>query len=69
MTLPVVLFVCTQSSSVLCTVMLVGAGVDICICGIIVVMWLDVRMCPFRCLDLVLYLFPGVTLKVITSYG
>ena len=69
MTSPVVLFVCTQSSPVMCTAVLVGAGANIFIGGGIVATWLDMILYPFRRLALVLYLCTSGTLNVIPSYG
>ena len=61
-----VLFVCTQSSTILCTVY---AGNDIggCLGNVIVATWLAMRLCNFSCLDLLLYLCAIGTLHVLPS--
>ena len=50
----VVLFVCSQSYPVLCTVY-EGNNVGVCMGSGIFTMWLAMRLCTFSCLDLVLY--------------
>ena len=65
LTLPVVLFMCTHSSPVLCTFMLVGVGIAILLGLGTVVTRLDMQLCPCRRLDLVLYMCTIGTLKVI----
>ena len=66
---PVVLFVCTQFSSVLCNVVLVGDEIGSCLGRIIFATWLAMLLCPLRRLDLVLYLCKSGTLHVLPSYG
>ena len=68
-TSPVVLFVCTQSYPVFCTIVLVGTGVGNFLGSGIFVMRLVMILLTFRRLDLVLYLFTSGNLKVLTSYG
>ena len=64
----VVLFVCSQSYPVLCTVY-EGNNVGVCMGSGIFTMWLAMRLCTFSCLDLVLYVCTSWTLHVIPSYG
>ena len=54
-TSPVVLFVCAQSSHVLCTVHL-GDDVGGCMSGGIFAMWFAMRLWPISQLSLVLYI-------------
>ena len=61
-TSPVVLFVCTQSSTKLYIVVLVGGWVGIFLGSGIVVTWLDMKLFPFRRLVLVLYICTSETL-------
>ena len=67
-TSPVVLFVCAKSSPVMCT-MYLGNAVGSCLGDGIVAMWLAMRLWPFSCLDLVLYLCNSETLHLLPSYG
>ena len=63
-TSPVVLFVCAKSYPVLCT-MYLGNDVGGCLCGGIVATWLAMRLWPFSCLELVLYLCTSGTLQLL----
>ena len=64
-TSPVALFVSIQYSPVWCNIVLVGAGVGICLGGAILVIWLEIILWTFRRLNLVLYLFKSGTLHVL----
>ena len=63
-TSPVALFVSIQYSPVWCNIVLVGAGVGICLGGAILVIWLEIILWTFRRLELVLYLCNSWTLMV-----
>ena len=65
---PLVLFVCDQSSPVLCTVYF-GDYFGGCLGSVIISTWLAIRLLTFKCLALVLYLCTIGTLHVIPSYG
>ena len=63
------LFVCTQSYPVLFTLLLVCAGVVICLGGGIFSTWFAMILCPFERLYLVFYLCTSGKLYVLPSYG
>ena len=69
MTSSMALFVCTHYFTILYTVVLVGDGVGSCLGGSIFAMLLVMILCPFRHMDLVLYMCTIGTLHVIPSYG
>ena len=53
----------------MCTVVLFGDYVGSFLGGGIVAMWLDMRLCPFGRLDLLLYMCISGTFHVLPSYG
>ena len=65
----VVLFLCIQSSPILCAVVLFGDEVVSCLGGVIVAPWLSMILFPSRGLYLVLYPCTSGTLHVLPLYG